>query len=110
MFDRFLEKWIFSGSWEDCFSEFGLLKNERFLCSRNRNFWSGAFAMVDATRGSVDSDGGAFIRDMQQQVFLCGKSLNLLKICNPRHFLCLEGINDHPKLSLSVSALEVSFF
>ena len=32
--------------------------------------------------------GGGFIGDVQSLVYVCGKSLNLLRLCAPQHHLC----------------------
>ena len=93
---RFLQDWIFGGICDDSVAEFGLRRNDHLMNIRDRRFWTLAFAKVDFS--------SEFLADIQKQVFLCGKSLNLLKIIKPKHHLCQIFVP--PKMKLLVSPTE----
>ncbi len=57
---------------------------------------------------SSSSPGGSdFIGDVQSLVYVCGKTLNLLKLCQPSHHLCRVQVERQPTIRLLVSPLEV---
>ena len=106
-YSRFLDKWLFQGIFYDEFSEFGLDCDFRFLNSRDRLFWTDAYTTNEFPLDSSICQGGNFMAEIQKEVHNCGKSLNLLKLCQPSHFLCTSVVRK-PKLRLLVSFAEVS--
>ena len=86
---------MFSGVCHDQFEEFGLRANPALLAARSRVFWTSAHVMTsplhrDLCFGGIGG-GGGFIGDVQNLVYVCGKSLNLLRLCAPQHHLCRFG-------------------
>lgn len=104
---RFLERWIFQGMCEDEFNEFGIVSNAPFLVSRNRIFWTNAHTVADLPLDASICGGGNFINDIQHQVYVCGKSMNLLKLCSPAHHLCSPLVSGQPSIQLLVTPIEV---
>ena len=111
---RFLERWIFRGVHHDDFSEFGLHSNPRCFSARTRLYWSSAYTVADPSAtssflldGSV-CGGGSFLGEIQQQVYVCGKTVNLLRLCQPRHHLCAAMVDRQPVIKLLVSPIEVT--
>ncbi len=112
---RFLERWLFQGSHHDDFAEFGLHSNPQCLSARSRLYWTGAYTVADPSTvssflldGSV-CGGGGFLADIQQQVYVCGKTVNFLRLCQPRHPLCAAMVQKRPTIKLLVSPVEVSY-
>ena len=66
----------------------------------NRTFWTSAFIKMDFEREN------SFLSDIIKEVFICGKSLNLLRICQPKHHLLNR--ETFPRVRLLVSPLEQS--
>ena len=52
--------------------------------------------------------GGDFISAIQKEVFVCGKSLHLLRLCQPSHHLCAAVVDHQPGIKLLVTPVEVS--
>ena len=63
-------------------NEFGLQANEEKLARRDEEFWTGGF-----TYSEVDFKFPCFLEGMEEMLLLCGKSLTLLRICDPTHYL-----------------------
>jgi len=96
---KFLKCWLFSGDVEGDVSEFGLQVNHRFIFARDRSYWTGAFDLIPI-------EGSSFLSDIQQQVHLAGKSLALLRLISPDHFLAGRFRTKQPEIRLAVSAAE----
>jgi gamma-tubulin complex component 6 len=107
---HFLQRWMFSGLCHDHFEEFGLRFNSTLLHARSRVFWTSAHSMTsplnrDLCFGGIGG-GVDFIGDVQNLVYVCGKSLNLLRLCQPNHHLCKVVVEKQPKIRLLVTPLE----
>jgi len=96
---KFLKCWLFSGDVEGDVSEFGLQVNHRFIFARDRSYWTSAFDLIPI-------EGSSFLSDIQQQVHLAGKSLALLRLMSPEHFLAGRFRTKQPDIRLAVSAAE----
>eukprot|EP00095_Tigriopus_kingsejongensis_P012337 maker-scaffold198_size266703-snap-gene-0.22 protein:Tk12337 transcript:maker-scaffold198_size266703-snap-gene-0.22-mRNA-1 annotation:"gamma-tubulin complex component 6" len=105
---RFLEQWIFHGVCHDEFSEFGIVANAPLMASRSRIFWTNGHTVAEMPLDSSICGGGNFISHIQQQVYVCGKSMNLLKLCSPNHHLCSPMVRDQPAIQLLVTPIEQS--
>ncbi|XP_059096465.1 gamma-tubulin complex component 6-like isoform X2 [Tigriopus californicus] len=103
---RFLERWIFQGMCQDEFNEFGIGSNAAFLMSRNRMFWTNAHTVADLPLDASICGGGNFINEIQHQVYVCGKSMHLLKLCSPAHHLCSPLVLGQPTIQLLVTPIE----
>ncbi|XP_071960845.1 gamma-tubulin complex component 6-like [Antedon mediterranea] len=95
----FVQDWIFNGICHDGYGEFMITANDDFLQYRDKYYWTHGFVMnTDNSSTSVPM----FLQELANGMYVCGKTLNLLKLCNPGHFLC----NNHvpvPLLSLTYS-------
>ncbi len=107
-----MERWIFQGIYQDDFSEFGLHSNPQCFSARNRVYWNGAFTVADPSATSsflLDNSvcgGGSFLAEIQHQVYVCGKTINLLRLCQPNHHLCDTMVLKRPRIRLLVSPIE----
>ena len=63
-------------------NEFGLQPSEEKLERRDEEFWTGGFTYSEA-----DFKFPCFLEGMEEMLLLCGKSLTLLRICDPTHYL-----------------------
>jgi len=96
---KFLKLWLFSGEVECCPQEFGLDIDNRYINARDINFWQSAYNLIPL-------EGSSFLAEIQQKVHLTGKSLALLKLICPDHFLAGKFRNLQPVIKLSVSAAD----
>ncbi|ELU02965.1 hypothetical protein CAPTEDRAFT_206819 [Capitella teleta] len=82
---RFLEDWVFYGTFNDAYKEFMIEINPIYLNYRDKMFWTRAFVM------SLNADGSSavpvFLADLANSIYVCGKSINLLKLCQQNHYL-----------------------
>lgn len=76
-FIRFIQRFIFEGELEDLFEEFFIKKDNRYINSYTKQYWNKGF--VIRSNETVPE----FLKGMAKYILLCGKSLRLLKLCNP---------------------------
>ncbi|XP_045517894.1 gamma-tubulin complex component 6 [Pieris brassicae] len=88
---KFIEKFIFEGELDDYFNEFFIRKDNQYVNSRSKRYWDKGFHI---TLGVAVPD---FLRPLASCILLCGKSLRLLKLCNPTDPLILIS-TDHPSV------------
>ncbi|XP_067011567.2 gamma-tubulin complex component 6 [Anabrus simplex] len=88
---KFLQRWIFEGSSQDSYGEFFIQVNPRMCLSRSRAYWTSSFTLVN---GAVPG----FLRGIENDILQCGKSMNLLKLCNPQDPLCKVLQNGYPTI------------
>ncbi|XP_013775974.1 gamma-tubulin complex component 6-like isoform X2 [Limulus polyphemus] len=81
---RFLEEWIFEGNCNDPYGEFHIQVDDQFLMARDYTYWSNGHSLFYS---SEENNFPVFLHSVAKDIFLCGKSLNLLKHCCPEHFL-----------------------
>lgn len=87
-----LQKWIFLGYCSDRESdEFFVYKDPLFSTKRERSFWLKGFIL---DKESVP----VFLQGLEVAVFDCGRAMNLLKLCNPNHPLCVLLEKSHPTI------------
>ncbi|XP_032673077.1 gamma-tubulin complex component 6 isoform X2 [Odontomachus brunneus] len=97
---RFLQNWLFEGTFDDIYGEFMIQMRSQHLRKRGRKFWTEGFA--------VDTDSvPGFLSDLSESILRCGKTLRLLKICSPKNSVCNISISGQPevRVCLSVSML-----
>ncbi|GJQ83899.1 hypothetical protein Trydic_g19839 [Trypoxylus dichotomus] len=106
-FNRFLQQWIFEGTVNDPYGEFFVVANPSYLRTRGRTYWTrGHTVRVDMVPD--------FLGDLAQEILLCGKAVNLLKLCVPNSPLYMYLSGKKPNLltcclnSDQISALERS--
>ena len=86
-------------------SEFGVELNKEFFEARNVMFWTHGFS-----QNSPAEDGCSTALDfgkLTKTILSCGKSLNLLRLCQSKHLLCSIGAKFCPELRLVISPLQV---
>jgi len=94
---RFLKSWLFSGEVDGSPGEFGLEIDNRFINARDSSYWNLAYHLIPI-------EGSSFLSDIQQKVHLTGKSLALLKLISPDHFLAGKFRHLQPNVKLAVAA------
>lgn len=75
-FHRFLHQWLFEGTLVDPFEEFCIKTDTRYSNYRNRTYWMKHFSFKQNTLPE-------FLLDLKSNLLLCGKTMNLLKLCKP---------------------------
>ncbi|RZF42864.1 hypothetical protein LSTR_LSTR003688 [Laodelphax striatellus] len=98
---RFIENWLFEGSCEDHYGEFFIESNNNLGTPLDRSYWRRAFSL-NYERVPI------FLTDLAEKIYICGKSLNLVKLCAPNDPLCKQLENFYPPLTpcLEESSLE----
>ncbi|XP_013191581.1 gamma-tubulin complex component 6 [Amyelois transitella] len=94
---KFIERFIFEGELDDQFNEFFIRKDSQYINSRSKRYWDKGFHI---TQSVAIPD---FLRPLAKFILLCGKSLRLLKMCNPSDPLLLLISSDHPSISCCAS-------
>ncbi|XP_017767258.1 PREDICTED: gamma-tubulin complex component 6 [Eufriesea mexicana] len=97
---HFLQKWIFEGVCDDIYGEFMIKVRPQYLRNRSHKFWIKSFSIYnDAVPG--------FLNDLAESILQCGKTVRLLRICDPKNPVCRVCITEQPdiKVCLSISAL-----
>ena len=94
---RFLKTWMFCGEVDGYTREFGLEIDPYHINSRDEMYWKAAYNLIPI-------DGSSFLADIQEKVHLTGKSLALLRLICPDHYLAGTHRDIQPSLQLAVSA------
>ncbi|XP_037788824.1 LOW QUALITY PROTEIN: gamma-tubulin complex component 6-like [Penaeus monodon] len=100
-FFRYLEEWVYEGLCSDPGLEFMIDVDGRSLLKRERSYWTHGYTLRDL------SDMPPFLREVLQEAYTCGKALNLLKLCSPKHHLVAAGGVKHPSFQLCISSKEM---
>ncbi|KAM3962050.1 LOW QUALITY PROTEIN: gamma-tubulin complex component 6 [Aphomia sociella] len=94
---KFIERFIFEGELEDRYHEFFIRKDSQYVNCRSKRYWDKGFHI---TQSVAIPD---FLRALAKFILLCGKSLRLLKLCNPSDPLVLLISSDHPSVKCCAS-------
>ncbi|XP_076391112.1 gamma-tubulin complex component 6 [Megachile rotundata] len=97
---RFLQKWIFEGICDDIYGEFMIKIRPQYLRNRGHKFWTKSFGVCnDAVPG--------FLTDLTESILQCGKTVRLLRTCDPKNPVCRVCTTEQPevKVCLSVNTL-----
>ncbi|CAH1265550.1 TUBGCP6 [Branchiostoma lanceolatum] len=100
----FVQDWVFDGICRDIYGEYTIEVNDEFLCFRDKHYWTQGFTVATAT---VEESVPLFLADLANNIFVCGKSLNLLRLCCPGHHLCTRDV-PVPRLALTFSMEDLS--
>jgi gamma-tubulin complex component 6 len=92
----FLHEWLFEGILFDPYGEFMIQMNEQYLEFRDKRYWSLGYIAADKECVPV------FLSDLRKAVLVCGKSVNLLKLCSRGNALCNTNIT-RPKFAIHMS-------
>ncbi|KAK3580164.1 hypothetical protein CHS0354_030279 [Potamilus streckersoni] len=100
----FVQEWVFNGNYRDIYGEFMINRDRNFLECRDKLYWSKGYTLSTT---SIEDNVPLFLREMAKEIYVCGKSVNLLKLCNPQHFLCRAEDHDIPHVTLTLSEVEL---
>ncbi|XP_028414465.1 gamma-tubulin complex component 6-like [Dendronephthya gigantea] len=82
---RFIQQWVFKGKCVDFYKEFMIFENDVYLAHRDKHYWTNGYVMS----GTDKMEGvPVFLKELSKDMFICGKSINLLKLCCPEHHIC----------------------
>ncbi|XP_029811569.1 gamma-tubulin complex component 6 isoform X3 [Suricata suricatta] len=102
-YTRFVHDWVYSGVSRDAHGEFMIQVNQEYLGLRDQSYWTHGYALVSK---DVEDCVPVFLRHIAQDVYVCGKTINLLKLCCPRHYLCWSDV-PVPRISVIFSPEEL---
>ena len=96
---KFLESWLFAGEVEGHPGEFGLEIDPRYINAKDSSYWDKAYNLIPI-------EGSSFLQDIQQKVHLTGKSLALLRLICPDHYLAGMFRHMQPNIKLAIAATD----
>ncbi|KAK9516417.1 hypothetical protein VZT92_024347 [Zoarces viviparus] len=102
-YTRFVSDWVYSGVFRDVYGEFMIQVNEDYLCFRDKHFWVQGYTLISK---DVEECVPIFLRHIGNDVYVCGKTINLLKICCPQHYICWSEL-PVPRIAVTFSLREV---
>lgn len=102
-YTRFVSDWVYSGVFRDVYGEFMIQVNEEYLSFRDKHFWVQGYTLISK---DVEDCVPVFLRHIANDVYVCGKTINLLKICCPQHYICWSEL-PVPRIAVTFSLQEV---
>ncbi|TGZ74221.1 hypothetical protein CRM22_001051 [Opisthorchis felineus] len=104
----FLEQLLLDGTWDASGSEFNLLASNSHLLRRDAAFWSGAFKFTAVKPEDKRTYGfmNLLPAEFEQNVLRGAKSIHLLKLIAPKHFLFTNRVH-FPRLCFPLNSAEV---
>uniref|UniRef100_A0A674AI47 Gamma-tubulin complex component 6 n=1 Tax=Salmo trutta TaxID=8032 RepID=A0A674AI47_SALTR len=102
-YTRFVSDWVYSGVFRDVYGEFMIQVNEDYLSFRDKHFWVQGYTLISR---DVEDCVPVFLRHIANDVYVCGKTINLLKICCPQHYICWSEL-PMPRIAVTFSLQEV---
>ncbi|XP_041966366.1 gamma-tubulin complex component 6 isoform X2 [Alosa sapidissima] len=102
-YTRFVSDWVYSGVFRDVYGEFMIQVKEDYLGHRDKHFWTQGYTLIS---NNVEDCVPVFLRHIANDVYVCGKTINLLKICCPQHYICWSEL-PVPRISVTFSLQEV---
>ncbi|XP_074937360.1 gamma-tubulin complex component 6 isoform X2 [Phalacrocorax aristotelis] len=102
-YTRFIYDWVYSGVFRDVYGEFMIQVNEDYLCFRDKHYWTHGYVLISK---EVEDCVPIFLKHIANDVYICGKTINLLKLCCPRHYICWSDI-PVPRISVIFSLEEL---
>ncbi|KAG9342265.1 hypothetical protein JZ751_016767 [Albula glossodonta] len=102
-YTRFVSDWVYSGVFRDVYGEFMIQVNEDYLSFRDKHFWTQGYTLISQ---DVEECVPVFLRHIANDVYVCGKTINLLKICCPQHYICWSEL-PVPRIAVTFSMQEV---
>ncbi|XP_072452558.1 gamma-tubulin complex component 6 [Notamacropus eugenii] len=102
-YTRFIHDWVYSGVFRDVYGEFMIQVNEEYLSCRDKFYWTHGYVLISK---EVEDCVPVFLRHVANDVYVCGKTINLLKLCCPRHYICWSNI-PVPRISVIFSLEEL---
>lgn len=92
---QYVRSWAFEGRLLDSYNEFPIVRETDFLLQRDEQFWKKSLRLAE---DASDPLLGSFSTSM----FVCGKSLHLLRLCCPQHHLFTSTVKA-PSLEIAFS-------
>ncbi|XP_032625245.1 gamma-tubulin complex component 6 isoform X1 [Chelonoidis abingdonii] len=102
-YTRFIYDWVYSGVFRDIYGEFMIQVNEDYLSFRDKHYWTHGYILISK---EVEDCVPVFLKHIANDVYICGKTINLLKLCCPRHYICWSDI-PVPRISVVFSLEEL---
>ncbi|XP_062438952.1 gamma-tubulin complex component 6 isoform X3 [Rhea pennata] len=102
-YTRFIYDWVYSGVFRDVYGEFMIQVNEDYLSFRDKHYWTHGYVLISK---EVEDCVPIFLKHIANDVYICGKTINLLKLCCPRHYICWSDI-PVPRISVIFSLEEL---
>ncbi|KAJ6666431.1 hypothetical protein lerEdw1_000705 [Lerista edwardsae] len=102
-YTRFIHDWVYSGVFRDVYGEFMIQVNEDYLGFRDKHYWTHGYILISK---EVEDCVPVFLKHIANEVYICGKTINLLKLCCPRHYICWSDI-PVPRISVIFSLEEL---
>ncbi|KAK7891649.1 hypothetical protein WMY93_023612 [Mugilogobius chulae] len=68
-----------------------------------KNYWVQGYTLISK---DVEDCVPIFLRHIANDVYVCGKTINLLKICCPQHYICWSEL-PAPRIAVTFSLQEV---
>ncbi|KAM8972083.1 gamma-tubulin complex component 6 [Pelodytes ibericus] len=102
-YTRFIYDWVYSGVFRDICGEFMIQVNQDFLGFRDRHYWTQGYVLISK---DVEDCVPIFLKHLANEIYICGKTINLLKLCCPKHYICWSEI-PVPKISVTFSLEEL---
>ncbi|XP_063163979.1 gamma-tubulin complex component 6 [Candoia aspera] len=102
-YTRFIHDWVYSGVFRDVYGEFMIQVNEDYLGFRDKHYWTHGYVLISK---EVEDCVPVFLKHIANDVYSCGKTINLLKLCCPRHYICWSDI-PVPRISVTFSLDEL---
>lgn len=103
-FALYLQNWVFDGVCKDEYGEFMIRISDNVMHLTGKENWKTGFQLE--TSASADNIP-EFLVDIVPDIFTCGQSLNLLRICCPQHFICNVDCSDVPQVQFFHSQAEL---
>ncbi|XP_039092224.1 gamma-tubulin complex component 6 isoform X4 [Hyaena hyaena] len=102
-YTRFIHDWVYSGVFRDVYGEFMIQVNQEYLGFRDKFYWTHGYVLISK---EVEDCVPVFLKHIAHDVYVCGKTINLLKLCCPRHYLCWSDV-PVPRISVIFSPEEL---
>ncbi|KAM3925323.1 gamma-tubulin complex component 6 [Leptodactylus fuscus] len=102
-YTRFIYDWVYTGVLRDDCKEFMIQVNEDFLGFRDKRYWTHGYVLISK---DVEDCVPVFLKHLANEIYMCGKTINLLKLCCPKHYICWSDI-PVPQISVTFSLEEL---
>ncbi|XP_075065008.1 gamma-tubulin complex component 6 [Mixophyes fleayi] len=102
-YTRVIYDWVYSGVLKDVCREFMIQVNEDFLGFRDKRYWNHGYILISK---EVEDCVPVFLKHIANEIYICGKTINLMKLCCPRHYICWSDI-PVPRISITYSLEEL---
>ncbi|CAK6444047.1 unnamed protein product [Pipistrellus nathusii] len=102
-YTRFIYDWVYSGVFRDVYGEFMIQVNHDYLGFRDKFYWTHGYVLLAK---EAEDCVPAFLKHIAHDVYVCGKTINLLKLCCPQHYICWSDV-PVPRISVIFSLEEL---